>query len=611
MFYSACAPKIGRPIFNCPIGTDIEHPAHIWECPKLLRELPGRNGSLYSTTTAFGVMPRCRTTSTGSPQVVPAEQQEALGMMYCASATEPTSITLSASATLSTSAASPAAGTFPVPLTIDTTPTTALTAIIPLDYCAYRERFPWLVEAKTFLRTVDYDTEGWQSFVNALVRFETALNFSQSAKYEQRMYDTRPGIVSQWQAYGRKFSFVPHTITSISAIAFGQEYSWPFPLEHDLGQCKWGQLLQGSKNGVFYVILYLWWWRSLVKTEYETRLLDFAITDVTWVLDKMCSDVRTDQAQGGSVVKLAGTEGTYGTEGGRYTEGGHCTRAQNGRWAGKDGAAHSLGLQNSPDWTLPLWSLSTLMQSRSRGTAPTELALDDLEISDPWAACAVRNSTRTSKREDDKQKENQDKDSSEEPEVDEPRTTSKTLQDTNQVSSEVPLDVCPDFREKVYVYYSATATYYASGTQRMHREHIQATLSWFGGGYRFNCVFLSLDGFDDSINGYGVARIKLFMSFKYRHKQTGRWLVQPEYLTSDGSPYLAIIHLDTIKRATHLMPRFPIEKVPIDLEPYQSLEKFDSFCLNHYINHHAFDMVFASHPCPSIEAQGEQLHLVE
>lgn len=176
--------------------------------------------------------------------------------------------------------------------------------------------------------------------------------------------------------------------------------------------------------------------------------------------------------------------------------------------------------------------------------------------------------------------------------------------------------MCPDFREKVYVYYSAAATYYApsdpSGAQGMRREHIRATPSWFGGGYRFDCVFVSLDGFDDSVNGRGVARIKLFMSFKYRRtiypcalvhwyqvlgdgpdKQTGMWLVQPEYLTSDGSPYLAIIHLDTIERAAHLMPRFPMEEVPIDLEPYQSLEKFDSFYLNHYIDHHAFDMVFA------------------
>ncbi|EMD34989.1 hypothetical protein CERSUDRAFT_66835 [Gelatoporia subvermispora B] len=182
----------------------------------------------------------------------------------------------------------------------------------------------------------------------------------------------------------------------------------------------------------------------------------------------------------------------------------------------------------------------------------------------------------------------------------------QTSQGANQVSSEVPLNMCPDFREKVYVYYSAAATYYApsdpSGTQGMRREHIRTTPSWFGGGYRFDCVFVSLDGFDDSVNGRGVARIKLFMSFKYRRtiypcalvhwyqvlgdgpdKQTGMWLVQPEYLTSDGSPYLAIIHLDTIERAAHLMPRFPMEesdRVDNDLSgPYFTPTQEEHFIL--------------------------------
>ncbi|OBZ66652.1 hypothetical protein A0H81_13436 [Grifola frondosa] len=60
---------------------------------------------------------------------------------------------------------------------------------------------------------------------------------------------------------------------------------------------------------------------------------------------------------------------------------------------------------------------------------------------------------------------------------------------------EVPLNECPAFKEKVFVFYSAAATYYAPsdplGAGGMHREHIRATPLWWGTAPRFDCVFVN------------------------------------------------------------------------------------------------------------------------
>ncbi|EMD34567.1 hypothetical protein CERSUDRAFT_67025 [Gelatoporia subvermispora B] len=268
-----------------------------------------------------------------------------------------------------------------------------------------------------------------------------------------------------------------------------------------------------------------------------------------------------------------------------------------------------------------------------------DIAVDDLEQSNPWASHILRNSFRTEAQETVEKDSNDD--TSEETAVDEPKGASKVRlaktyqrhlsRDVRTLAIQVrqprllelmrrflydQTRLCPDFEGKVYIYYSAAATYFApsdpSGIGGMHREHIRATPTWFGTSYRFDCVFVGLGMADEGIYGRGIARIRLFLSFKHRgvvypcalvhwnevvgnrpDKQTGMWLVQPEYLESDGSPYMSIIHLDMIERAAHLMPQFPIEDVPVDLAYHQSLEKFNSFYVNHYIDHHAFDIIFS------------------
>ncbi|OBZ66097.1 High-affinity hexose transporter HXT6 [Grifola frondosa] len=125
---------------------------------------------------------------------------------------------------------------------------------------------------------------------------------------------------------------------------------------------------------------------------------------------------------------------------------------------------------------------------------------------------------------------------------------------------EVPLDECPRFKEKVSVFYSAAATYYApsdpSGTGGMHREHIRATPLWWGTAPRFDCIFVNRDADIDGFLGLGVARVLLFFSFTFNDirypcalvhwfkrisdepdEDTGMYIVKPE--TKRGSPVIS------------------------------------------------------------------------
>ena len=69
----------------------------------------------------------------------------------------------------------------------------------------------------------------------------------------------------------------------------------------------------------------------------------------------------------------------------------------------------------------------------------------------------------------------------------------------------------------------------------------------------------------------------------------GMWVVQPDN-NDDGSPAVGVIHLDSVLRATHLMPVFGDQFIPIGLTPDRTLDVFQSFYINRYIDYHAFEL---------------------
>jgi hypothetical protein len=164
---------------------------------------------------------------------------------------------------------------------------------------------------------------------------------------------------------------------------------------------------------------------------------------------------------------------------------------------------------------------------------------------------------------------------------------------------------------KIHVRNSAVATFRApsdiSGVYGMRREHIRAISSWRGGPARYDCVLVNSDPDLEGTRGFEVARTFLFFSFQHQNEtypcaliqwysyvgiqpdeDTGLWKVEPD-TKDDGNPHLAVIHLDTIFRAVHLMPAYcTAEFISRTITMHSSLDTFNIFYVNRFADHHLF-----------------------
>jgi hypothetical protein len=158
------------------------------------------------------------------------------------------------------------------------------------------------------------------------------------------------------------------------------------------------------------------------------------------------------------------------------------------------------------------------------------------------------------------------------------------------------------------------ATFYSpsdiSGVGGMRKERIRAVKSWRKGPARYDCIFVETDPDAPGMDGLEIARVHLFFSFTFQGVKypcalvhwfshvgqsadpgMGMWTVEPDVM-DDGAPLAAVIHLDTIIRAAHLLPVFKKEFVPRDLSFSDTLDKFQLFYVNKFIDHHAFEIAF-------------------
>jgi hypothetical protein len=120
-------------------------------------------------------------------------------------------------------------------------------------------------------------------------------------------------------------------------------------------------------------------------------------------------------------------------------------------------------------------------------------------------------------------------------------------------------------------------------------------------------------GFADvgGVRGFEVARVFLIFSFWHENKEypsalihwyshvgsepdeeTGLWMVEPD--TDDsGDPHLAIIHLDSIYRAVHLLPAHRNNTfVDHAITMHSSLDSFKLFYINKYADHQSFEVLW-------------------
>jgi hypothetical protein len=172
----------------------------------------------------------------------------------------------------------------------------------------------------------------------------------------------------------------------------------------------------------------------------------------------------------------------------------------------------------------------------------------------------------------------------------------------------------PEFKGRgtIFIHNSAVAIFFApsdiSGVEGMRREHIRATPTWRKGPARYDCVFINTDADQSGMRGLDVARVRLFFSFMYQgikypcalirwfsrvgdepDVDTGMWLVQPDS-DANGPPTMSIVHVDTIVRAAHLIGVYGDQFLPPGITFHNSLDVFDTFYVNKYIDHHAFEI---------------------
>jgi len=181
-------------------------------------------------------------------------------------------------------------------------------------------------------------------------------------------------------------------------------------------------------------------------------------------------------------------------------------------------------------------------------------------------------------------------------------------------ASDASAATLPIFYGKITIYTSAIATFHApsdiSGIGGMRRERIRAIKSWRKGPSRYDTVFVNTDPTAEGMRGLSVARVRLFFSFSYEgvkypcalvhwfssvgdlpDDDTGMWVVKPE-TTDNDELHASVIHLDTVVRASHLLPVFGQEYVSKTISFTDTLDTFTTFYVNKYIDHHAFEIAF-------------------
>ncbi|KAH9913704.1 uncharacterized protein BXZ73DRAFT_92935 [Epithele typhae] len=181
----------------------------------------------------------------------------------------------------------------------------------------------------------------------------------------------------------------------------------------------------------------------------------------------------------------------------------------------------------------------------------------------------------------------------------------------------VDLLQCPFLhaRTLLSVYHSATAVFYApsdvANPGGMTREMIRSTPRWWKGHARYDTVLVNLGGdavHAETIDGMMVARVHAFVSVPYdgntyecaivrwyvREEQidlaTGMWIVHPEL--ENGHPVYDVIPVASIVRACHLISVYGRTRVPDTFHFSDSLDAFNRYYLNMYVDYHLHELLY-------------------
>ncbi|KAN0140688.1 hypothetical protein V8E53_001515 [Lactarius tabidus] len=181
----------------------------------------------------------------------------------------------------------------------------------------------------------------------------------------------------------------------------------------------------------------------------------------------------------------------------------------------------------------------------------------------------------------------------------------------DSISTPSSLSDLPSFHGHINVHYSALATFFAPsdlcGVGGMHQEQICSAPSWYDCPHH-DTVFVILDDTLPGMEGMVIAHVQLLFLFDYsgvdQHCALVNWLVckgdEPDpdtrmWIVSlekrNREPTTQVIDVKTMVRTAHLLPVFGQDMVPSDVHHYNSLDRYQSFFVNKYADHHSHKLL--------------------
>jgi hypothetical protein len=109
-----------------------------------------------------------------------------------------------------------------------------------------------------------------------------------------------------------------------------------------------------------------------------------------------------------------------------------------------------------------------------------------------------------------------------------------------------------------------------------------------------------------------IGRVFLFFSFNFNSRyypcalvqwfvpigdepdeDTNMWVVAPEFVGvgRQRRPNLAVVHLDTVVRGSHLLPLYGHSALPEDFHYSRALDAFRAYFVNKYADHHTYELL--------------------
>ncbi|KAF8258996.1 hypothetical protein EI94DRAFT_1774037 [Lactarius quietus] len=155
------------------------------------------------------------------------------------------------------------------------------------------------------------------------------------------------------------------------------------------------------------------------------------------------------------------------------------------------------------------------------------------------------------------------------------------------------LEECPAFDGTIKVHHSAVTTFYApsdlSGSGGLQHDRIRSTPSFFGHPRR-DTAFVVTDDSRPGMEGLEIGCVRLFFSFQYRRKDYScaliNWFVHDDECDLDTGMWTVKQELDS-----HLLPVYGSSRVPEDFNHHHALDAYDTFFVNHFVDHHTHKFI--------------------